>query len=169
MIVSGVVDLDEETKAFRRSFGSVYALYTEEITFECKFVDTRKVVYEDFCERNYFTFFSLDIPLFFKYPDYKTYNVYESQKRLKILDLELPFAVTTAKIVPYDFETTVYSYEQAYDEVYRLKNNFEQNFLSDCEIVEENETLESDEEYVRLSLCYKVIGDIALEKEILIK
>lgn len=169
VIVSGLVDLDEEKKAYRRSQGKIYAKYTEEMVFECDYISTRKIVGKETEKKYYLEFFSLDVPMFFSKPAYDTYNTYETVNQLSLLDMKLPLGIKSVDFVPYSFEKTEYSYNEACEEVYRLKENYEINFLSDCEVLDIKEELTSDDTGVKLIATYEIISDIAVEKEILIK
>lgn len=169
LLVSGEIELSEEKTVYHRSQGSVYAEYTEEMVFECPFVDERKVLSENSTERTDFSFFGIEIPLNISDKPQGKYEIKENKQPLSFLGLELPLGIVRREYTEYDFETTEYTEKQATDEVYKLEQNYEKNFLSDCEAVDKSESLEKTEDGMKLTVSYTIIADIAVEKEILIK
>ena len=167
-LVSGIVDLSEEMTVLRRSQGKIYAKVTYNESFYCPYENTEKLVSKTPEKKHYLHFFSLDIPLSIK--DYDgMYQVKEKYKPLMFLGNELPISYKTEEYYKYQYKNTTFNEEKATEEVYKLAENFKDNFLSECEILEENEEISIDEEGVRLDKTFVVIENIALEKEILIK
>lgn len=169
LLVSGETKLSEEKTVYHRSQGSVYAEYTEEMVFECPFIAERKVLSENSTERTDFSFFGIEMPLNISDKPQGKYDIKENKKSLSFLGLELPLGIVRREYTQYDFETTEFTEKQATEEVYKLKQNYEKNFLSDCEVVDESENLEKTADGMKLTVSYTVIADIAVEKEILIK
>lgn len=167
-IVSGEVDLSEDLTALRRSQGKVYAKVLYKESFFCPFDNTEKVVSDKKSENRYLSFFSYDIPLFLN----ETKGMYQyknSYKPVYFFDIELPIGLKYESCYKYDYINTTFNINEATDEVYRLSENFKDNFLKDTEILEEKENITICDDGVRLDKTFLVIENIAEEKEILIK
>lgn len=168
LLVSGEVELSEEKTVFRRSSGNIYAKVTYEEEFFCPFETQTKVV-SDACEqKNFLTFYSLEIPLGF---DKITgqYQTKENFNNLNFFGLKLPVGMKKVSYYKYDFEQTTLTQSQAEQEVYKLDGNYKANILNNCEIISENEQLFTSDDGVTLKKEYVVIENIATEKEILVK
>ncbi len=167
-LVSGIVDLSEDMTVLRRSQGNIYAKVTYNESFYCPYENSEKIIAKKPENKHFIHFFSLDIPISIKKYD-GMYQIKEKYKPLMFLGYELPISYKTEEYYKYHYENTTFDEEKAKEEVYKLSDNFKKNFLSDLEILEENEEIYIDENGVRLDKTFIVIENIAEEKEILIK
>ncbi|MBE6837654.1 MAG: hypothetical protein E7509_06685 [Ruminococcus sp.] len=167
-LVSGEIELSEDMTVFRRSQGKVMAKVIYNESFYCPYTKEIKIISDDVNDKNYLSFYSVDIPLSFKKYD-GTYVKKEKNKNLMFLGIKLPVKYKTESYFKYSYKKTDYSEDEAISEVKQYDDNFKVNFLSEAEILEENENLVIGEEGVTLNKTYVVIENIAVEKEFLIK
>lgn len=168
LLVSGEVALNEEMTVFRRSQGKIYAKVSYQEDFFCPYENQQKIVSDKHQTKNYLGFYSLKIPLGLK--NYNgQYIVNENKTYLNFLNLKLPISYISEKYYPYSFEKKTLNENEATEKVKILDDNYKQNFLSECEIIDEKEKLTILNDGVRLTKIYTVIENIAIEKEFLVK
>jgi similar to stage IV sporulation protein len=175
IIVSGTVEKEttevidgelvtEKSEKYVRSVGKIYGEYTEVQTFEQPFSESRLVYSGETESRKYLSVFSYNIPLFFKDADgfYKEDEEYEP---LRILGEETPVGIRTKTYSEYYFQNVSYTKEQARALAVKMRDTYEENFLTELEIRGRKSEVTYTDSGVVLTVRYKIYGQISEESE----
>lgn len=161
--IDGKEDIKVRTR-YVRSKGKIFGTFERTLTFEQNFKDERKVESKDVLNKKYLTFFNADIPLFFKTPKgYYSSKVNESN--LNLLGFKTPLGIKNCDLTKYEFETTVYSKEQALELVRKKAFQYEKNFLGEYEIKDRQTDEEFTENGVKTTITYTLYGVMSREVE----
>lgn len=166
--VLGRVIAEEQSEKYVRSLGKIYGVYTDVQTFEQPLAETSLVHTGSTLTLKRLRVFGMEIPLYAERPQgYST--VSEGYSPLTLFGEETPVGVASEECELCSFSTVRYTPEQAAERTRRLKQLYEQNFLSECEIRSCSEQLETADDRVRLTVTYEIYGLISEEKQFFIK
>lgn len=169
LLVSGIVDNGRGEYMYYHALAKIFGEYTETIDFSQPFIDVEEKITENFDSKSFFGFFGVDIPLFWGDAPQGSYIKNEYKNSLHLFGIELPFSVNKVKYDYYEYTEHEYTYEEALQLAENKIKIYEENFLSDAEILDKQVVERSDESGVTLSVTYRVIDEIGVEKEIMLK
>lgn len=180
VIVSGTIPTETVTKdekegeliaekgeKYVRSIGTVWGTYTDVQTFTQPYSEQSIAMNGKSDKLRYLKLFGLEIPLYL----HKTDGYFiEKENYLPFVatDDEFPVGIKTVAREGYAFQTLRYDKEQAQNRAEELAKNYEENFLSDCEIKSRETDVEFGEDGVTLTVNYEVYGVMSEERSFLI-
>lgn len=166
------VDESQKDKAKMMKFhckGEIYADYDESITFEQKFMDEREIVDENDKTRKYLTIFDLEIPISIGKKVTGNYIMKDNRKNFSFLGFELPIGISKKTYDKYYFEKVRLSKKKAKAKIKKKIRLYEKNFLKDKKIINKKTKTKVTKKGIKVTVNYKLNGNIALEKELLTK
>lgn len=158
----------EQSEKYVRSVGEIYGSYTEVQTFEQKFAETSLVHSGERASLKKLKIFGIEIPLYSQKPDSLCIKE-ESYSPFMLFGEQTPIGILTEDHEKCCFSTVIYTEEQAAEHVRTLKERYERNFLSDCEIRGCSEQLSLEEDRAVLTVTYELFGLMSEEKQFFIK
>lgn len=166
------VDESQKNKAKMMLFhskGEIYADYDEKITFEQKFMDEKEIIIDSDKTRKYFTIFDLEIPISIGKKVTGNYILKDNRKNFSFLGFELPIGISKKTYDKYYFEKVKLTKKQAKRKLRRKIKLYEKNFLKDKKIINKKVKTRVTKKGVKMTVKYKLNGNIAVEKELLTK
>lgn len=149
--------------------GEIMADYEESITFEQDFIDEQKITIYDDKTRKYLTVFDLEIPISIGKKVKGNYVETDNKSNFSFLGFKLPVGISKKTYDKYYFEKIKLSKKEAKAKLMNKINLYEKNFLQDKKILnKELKTIET-KKGLKITVIYKLNGNIAVEKEILTK
>lgn len=164
----GKILVKEESEKYVRSIGEIYGTYTDVQTFEQKYSETSLVHSGERASLKRLRIFGAEIPLYLKKPDSLCISE-ESYTPFTVLGEDTPIGIAVTDYEKCSFSTVIYTEEQAAERVRELKEKYERNFLSDCEIRGCSEQLSFKEDRAVLTVSYELYGCMSEEKQFFIK
>lgn len=158
----------EQSEKYVRSVGKVFGTYTDVQVFEQPLSDTKIVKSGKTVSKKYLSLFDTEIPLFFK-PVKGFYTEEETYSPLEVLGEETPVGLRSVTYEKYSFENVIYTREQAEKLADQARQNYEINFLSDCEIRLRKTDFKLEDDKVILTVTYEIYGQISEESQFFIK
>ena len=153
----------EETK-YVRSIGAVYGTYTDTQTFEQSYLDTNIIVSPETFTKKWLSVFNVDIPLFLTSAD-GFYMQQEEYSALEFLGEQTPVGIKSVTYNEYSFERVLYTKEQALEQCKELMKNYEENFLSECEIKSVQTDISYEDYKAVLNVSWEVYGLMSRESQ----
>ncbi len=151
------------------SKGEIYADYDESITFEQSFKDEREIIVDNDKERKYFTIFDLEIPISVGSKVTGNYIMTKSKTNFSFLGIKLPIGVSKKSYDKYYFEKVKLTKAQAKARIKKKIKLYEKNFLKDKTILSKKTKTKVTKKGVKITVNYKLNGNIAIQKELLTK
>lgn len=169
LLVSGIVDNGKGNYMYYDSIARIYGEYTDTVVFEQDFFITEENIINNYRSYTTFSFFDIEIPLFFKNIDRENLieNKYETSVRL--FGIDLPFSINKISLDKIELDEDILSFEEAREKAYQKIEIYERNLLCDAEIIEKNVVENSDDKGIKLTVTYKIIDEIGMKKEIMLK
>ena len=151
------------------SKGEIFADYDESITFEQKFMDEKEIVIDDDKSRKYFTIFDLEIPISIGKKVTGNYIMSENKSNFSFLGFKLPIGISKKTYDKYYFEKVKLTKKQAKKKLRKKIKLYEKNFLKDKKILNKKKKTKVTKKGIKITVDYKLNGNIAVEKELLTK
>ncbi|MFA5657931.1 MAG: sporulation protein YqfD [Oscillospiraceae bacterium] len=169
ILVNGLVTDENGKTSQYHSYAKITGRYEEKIEFVQPFCEELKIVTEQTSRRKYLNFFSLKIPLFIGKDIEGEYSYTERTNSFSLFTLKIPLGITHSSYSPFEMKSFSYSEDEARIKLEEKIQIYEQNFLSEKEIIskEINETVSSDS--IIYSVKYLVEGEIGQVSELLVK
>lgn len=168
IIISGIVDDGGGHTLKKHAMGKIIGQYDETVSFSQPFEDSEKVYTGKEDTKKYFEFFGHRLPLFFRSPDYKTYDYSETQNSLMILGKRIPLGIIHTTYVPFEYKNTSYSAEEADILLQQKLAVYEKNFYDTkgIEIKKRSLKKQSFADRMEYNVTYSLIGEIGRDYEI---
>lgn len=167
LLVSGIVERRNGRTYYYHSLGDIYAKYSQSIVITQKYKTTSKQ-YVNTQYKRAIRFFNTNIAI----PQNKldgNFDIKEDVSNLYFFGIKLPIGITTFEYNEVVYNNDILSTESAFLEAYRLLDNYEQNILSNEEIVSRKVEEMMTEDGVALYVAYELIGEIGVQQEIFSK
>lgn len=169
MLVSGVTSDDTGHTTLHHALADITGIYKQSVTFEGNFTKERLIPTGEIDTRRRLKLFSLDIPLYFGKNKYEYRECEEIEKPLVIMGKKLPISVKKYSFSELQRIETTMTEDELFAELMKKVYLYEQNFLSECTILE-NEVVQSEtDDKLILTVNYKLEGNICEQKEIMAK
>ncbi len=169
LLVSGVTSDDTGHTNLHHALAEITGVYSESVTFEGDFVKERLNLTGETDTRRRLKLFSLDIPLYLGENKYEYSECEETEKPLVIMGKKLPISIKKEQFQELQRTETRITEDELFAELMKKVYLYEQNFLSDCTILENEVVQETTEDKIILTVNYKLEGDIGAEREIMAK
>lgn len=161
LLVSGTVPDGRDKILFVRSDAEIIGEWTETQEFFVPFTETVSVADGDKKVFKWLILGDDEYPLFLGKAVSDNSLYVEETSLVRIFGQETSMLIKTGTFTEYTEKTITRSPEAAASELKKQKENFEQNFYSDYEIIDVVEKFYPAEDGVRLELEYTLQGDIA--------
>lgn len=169
MLVSGVTSDDTGHTTLHHALADITGIYKQSVTFEGNFTKERLIPTGEIDTRRRLKLFSLDIPLYFGKNKYEYRECDEIEKPLVIMGKKLPISVKKYSFSELQRTETTMTEEELFAELMKKVYLYEQNFLSDCTILENEVVQSKTDDKLILTVNYKLEGNICEQKEIMAK
>lgn len=169
MLVSGVTSDDTGHTTLHHALADITGIYKQSVTFEGNFTKERLVATGKIDTRRKLKLFSLDIPLYFGQNKYEYRECEEIEKPLVIMGKKLPISVKKYSFSELQRTETTMTEKELFAELMKKVYLYEQNFLSDCTILENEVVQSKTDDKLILTVNYKLEGNICEQKEIMAK
>lgn len=169
MIVSGVTSDATGHITLHHALANITGIYDESVTFEGSFTKERLIQTGKTDTRRRLKLFSLDIPLYLGQNKYEYKECEETEKPLVIMEKKLPISVKKQHFSELQRIETTLTEDELFNELMKKVYLYEQNFLSECTILESEVVQEKTDDKMILTVNYKLEGSICEKKEIMAK
>lgn len=167
ILVSGIVDNKNGNAYYRHSIAKIIAEYDEKVVFEQKLFDRTqadgKTVY-----KKSLCFFEYEVRI----PGFNTPSrnakISDYYTPIMFFGLKLPIGIKTTAYTEIISKNKIFTVESAEEILNKRLDIYENNLLSDREIMKREVNIEVDEDVVRLTADYILRGDIASESPIFV-
>lgn len=168
ILVSGIVENKNGTAYYQHSIAKITAEYQETVRLEQKLFDFAQTDGETVYKK-FFSFFEYDIPLpGGGVPDSYS-RVGSSYVPIKLFGISLPIGIKTFEYTERVTRGKIYSSEEAEKILTDKLNAYENNILTDCEIVDKELSTEISDNSVVLIAKYTLLGEIGKESPVFAK
>lgn len=156
-----------ENVKYVRSIGKIKGSFTRTEIFTQP-LDYEVKVYTGRSEKlRYLSFFSVDIPLFYKIPE-GCFETKEEQHFPVIGGFIVPIGVKTIELREIDTRSQVLEQDGAEKLVYEMEKRYEENFLSGYELRKKHLDLQFSDKEAVLTVNYELYGDLCKESDFFI-
>lgn len=169
ILVNGVIEHESGVTKYYHSYANIIGRYEENVVFTQKYTEETQL-YGEKTYRKSLKFFELELPL----PSSvlkqgQQYSEQSYEVPVKLLGLTLPISLKTYEYTEQRTDIKTYSTAEALQSLYRRLESYEQNILSDVEIIERTVTELQTDEAVMLLVQYLLEGEVGEVSEIYIK
>lgn len=168
ILVSGISENNNGIAYYQHSIARITAEYQETVRLEQKLFDFAladgRTVY-----KKHFSFFEYDIPLPGGGLPSSYSAVGESYVPIKLFGINLPIGIKTVEYIERVRRGKIYTLKEAEEMLQKKLKTYEDNILSDCEILDKEVTTETYENIVVLTVKYTLSGEIGKESPIFTK
>ncbi len=168
LLVSGISESRNGNAYYKHSIGSIIAEFEEIVTFEQMYYETF-THYGNTNYAKYFIFFEFDIPILARRPQYTEFNDKEAKTQFKFLGVELPFGIKTVEYKKIAREEIELSTDEAEALLFEKIDKYENNLLSNYEIIEKEVNTEYTEDGITAKVRYILQGEIGEQSPIYYK
>lgn len=169
MLVSGVTSDDTGHTTLHHALANITGVYNESVTFEGNFTKERLNPTGKTDTRRRLKLFSLDIPLYLGENKYEYRECNETEKTLVIMGRQLPISIKKEHFSELQRTETSLTEDELFAELMKKVYLYEQNFLSECTILDSEVVQETTDDKIILTVNYKLEGNICEQKEIMAK
>lgn len=169
MLVTGVTSDATGHTTLHHAMADITGVYKESVTFEGNFTKESLVPTGETDIRRRLKLFNLDIPLYFGKNKYEYREYDKTEKPLVIMGKTLPISIKKERFSELERTEKTFTEEELSEELMKKVYLYEQNFLSDCTIIESEVVEEKTEDKLILTVNYKIEGNICEQKEIMMK
>lgn len=159
ILVSGEYTDADGDFCYRYAQADIYGTYSETLNFTEDFISIEKNVKSGVFTSKSLNLFDAQIPLG-KQIGEGNYIENSSTSYFSFLGLELPVGITHTVYDEYDYVELVRTEEEARKQLYADIERYEQNFLSDVDIIEKDVKVKRSENGLSATVCYVVNGEI---------
>lgn len=169
LLVSGIVTDETGHLSIRHAMGSVVGIYEQTETFQCPFVQEIREETGTVTRRRYLDLFSWHIPLE-KAPELpEDYRKTTSYSWFSLLGKELPVGIYCESFYPYQTHLTALSPEEAAADLQEQMQRYEDNFLTQTEILSREKTVTETDTGLEWTVCYTLQGEIGVQQEVFVR
>lgn len=169
VIVNGIWEDEHGHTTFYHSSGTITGIYEEEVTFFCAASKTDRVFSGNVIEEKILDLFSLKIPLTFDKNAYADYNVKLRETPMTLFGKVLPISIERKLFMEYENIDLILDDSQRKEDLQEQMKRYEENFLSDCKIIERKCKVTEKETATVMTVSYVLEGEIGVEKELFLK
>ncbi len=163
ILISGEYYDKNGNMRYRYSQASITGRFTDVQTFFEPYIQRTKSVKENALSESVLRFFNTDIRLFSKQPTGR-YIEHKSVSYMNFLGLPLPIGTTKYVYDSYDYVQVTRTEREVKDKLDEDIAVYEQNFLSDCEIIDKKVTYKASPEGITATVSYTAEGEIGETK-----
>ena len=178
-LVSGVIttektrykDGKEVTDTYTRyvrSIGKIYGTFEETVNVFQPFDDKEKIISDKTKTKRYLKVFDAELPLFLTFPK-GNYKCRATEKHFLLFGFELPVSIKKVKLNEISSENVKLSQKEAKSKAYSTVAKYEKNFYKDYKIKDKSIDEKIENDGVRLTVKYKLYGEICEENEFFIQ
>ena len=169
VLVSGIQADEYGHMTFRHAMGEITGVYEEEQTFFCAARQQERTRTGNVTEQRRLDLFSLKIPLSHEVPSYTDYNLKTEITPLTLFGADLPIRLERDLFMEYAVTERMLTQEEMRTDLQEQQKRYEENFLSDCKIIQRNTKYTEKETAMVLTVSYVLEGEIGIQKELLLK
>ncbi|MBQ8515707.1 MAG: sporulation protein YqfD [Ruminococcus sp.] len=169
VLVSGIQTDEYGHVTFRHAMGRIIGIYEEEVTFFCASQQQERIFTGNSTEQRTLDLFSLKIPLAHEENPYSDYNLKTESTPLTLFGAELPIRLERERWLEYTTQERILSQEEMQLDLQAQKERYEENFLSECTIIQANTRYTEKETAMVLTVSYVLEGEIGMQKELFLK
>lgn len=169
MLVTGVTTDSTKHTTLHHAMADITGIYKESVNFEGVLTKERLVPTGETDTRRRLKLFSLDIPLYFGNNKYEYRECDTIEKPLVFNGVTLPISVSRYVYTELERTETTLTTEELSAELMEKVYLYEQNFLSDCEILDREVIEEQEGDKLIITVNYELEGNICEEREIMVK
>lgn len=169
VIVNGIWTDDNGHMTLYHSTASVTGIYEEDMTFFCPSVQIDRTFSDNIFEEKSLDLFSFKIPLTFDKKIFSDYNLRIQRIPMTLFGKELPISIDKKIFMEYENIETQLSNDQRKENLNHQMKLYEENFLSDCKIIERKCKVIEKETATVMTVSYLIEGEIGIEKELFLK
>lgn len=169
IIVSGIFEDGGGNVLYRHANAKIIGEYKRDVEFYMPFTANEKIYTGVTETHNYISFYGWTVPLFCSEDFAISGTLSQESKRLSLLSLDLPLKITSVICKEQTTTTVTRSTEDVKKILENQVQSYEENLLSDIEIVSKNKNYEADENGVTLKIEYTLRSDICSSQRIYVK
>ncbi len=169
VIVNGIWEDEHGHMTFYHSSGNITGIYEEDVTFFCAESKTDRVFSGNLTEEKVLDLFSIKIPLTFDKNPYEDYNVKIRETPMTLFGKSLPISIERKAFMEYENVDIILDDKQRKENLQEQLKRYEENFLSDCKIIERKCKITEKETATVMTVSYVLEGEIGVEKELFLK
>lgn len=169
IIIGGIVTDAAGNLLYNHAKGKITAEYIVTEVFEAEYTVAERVLSDRTASRSHLVLFGFDIPLYSE--EYNNANARFSEKKrsFDFFGITLPWNLYEYIYTEYDFREITRGDDDLRRILRQRREMYEQNELSDSEILSYEEKYSTDENGMRLEMVYNLRGEIGVEQEIFIQ
>lgn len=169
VLVSGIQADEYGHMTFRHAMAEITGIYEEEQTFFCAAQQQERIFTGNVTEQKILDLFSLKIPLSRSENPYADYNRKTQITPLTLFGADLPIRLERDLWMEYETSERTLTQEEMRENLQEQQKRYEENFLSDCSIIQVHTTYTEKETAMVLTVSYVLEGEIGTQKELLLK
>ncbi len=169
VLVSGIQADEYGHMTFRHAMAEITGIYEEEQTFFCAVQQQERTFTGNITEERTLDLFSLEIPLSHEENPYADYNRKTEITPLTLFGADLPIRLKRDLWMEYETSEQIFTQEEMRENLQEQQKRYEENFLSDCKIIQANTKYTEKETAMVLTVSYVLEGEIGMQKELLLK
>lgn len=169
MVVSGVTSDSTGHTTLHHAMAEITGIYKDSVSFEGNFTKERLVFTGETDTRCRLKLFGINIPLYFGENKYEYKECESTEKPLVIGEKTIPISIRKNKYSELKRIENTLTEEELSAELMKKVYLYEQNFMSDCKIIEREVNQEKNEDTLTVTVNYKIEGNICEQKEIMVK
>ncbi len=169
LLVSGIVDNKKGEYMYYHSIAQIWGKYNETIIFEQPLKESTEVIQNFEFTEKCISFFDFEFPFNNSKISDNYYISGERKNSIQFLGISLPISVISRTYYTNSFVETSYTTDEAQLIIEDKIRDYEHNLLSSSEIVTKRIEKYINNDNVRYEVNYTLIGEIGMQKEILLK
>lgn len=169
MLINGVTTDVNGRTTLHHAMGRITGIYKETVDFQGSFTEKSLISTGDTDKRRKLKLFSLEIPLYFGKNHYEYSDNNVTEKPFSLFGKSLPLGLKTTEYREMSLVEQTLDEESLRAELMEKVYLYEKNFLNDCEIIDRKITESITDTDMKLSVTYKLKGDICEQMEIFVK
>lgn len=169
VLVSGIQTDEYGHVTFRHAMAEITGIYEEEQTFFCAAQQQERLFTGNVTEQRWLDLFSLRIPLSGGGNLYPDYNQKTEITPLTLFGADLPIRLERDLWMEYAVAERTLTQEEMRTDLQEQQKRYEENFLTDCKILQTKTKYTEKETAMVLTVSYVLEGEIGLQKELLLK
>ena len=166
LLVSGVVMDETGHVAIRHAMGSIIGIYEQTQTFTCTYVQQMRTATGESTTRQYLDLFTWHIPLSGAENTYDAYVTSGNYHWFSMFGAELPIGIYRETDREYRTHILTYTPAEAEENLAEQKQRYEDNFLTETEILNETVAVQEADDGLTWTITYTLQGEIAAAEEL---
>lgn len=166
LLISGVVMDETGHAAVRHAMGSIIGIYEQQQTFTCPYVQQVRNPTGESTTRRYLDLFAWHIPLGSTEDPYTESIQTTGYSWFSLFGAQLPVGIYRETYQEYRTHLLAFTPEEAQQNLEEQILRYEENFLSEAEILDKKTTALETEDGVEWTVTYTLQGEIGVQQDL---